>query len=68
VRILGILIIVAGLVGLTMGVIATLTATRTVPFAFEATNHAGQVIGGLILIPIGVYLTSLFKAQGSGQG
>ena len=67
-RILGILIIVAGLVGLIMGVVATLTATRTVPFAYEATNHVGQIIGGLILIPIGVYLTSLFNAQGSGQG
>lgn len=66
-RILGILLIIAGVVGLVMGVISTLGATRTVPFAFEATNHVGQVIGGLILIPIGVYLTSQFKAQGSGQ-
>ncbi|MGB7213415.1 MAG: hypothetical protein WBC97_12405 [Gemmatimonadales bacterium] len=66
-RILGFLLIVIGLVGLVMGIIATLHATRTVPFAYEATNHVGQIIGGIILIPIGVYLTSFFKEQERGQ-
>lgn len=66
-RILGLLLILAGVVGFVMGIVLTFHATRTVPFAFEATNHVGQIIGGLMLIPIGVYLTSFFKEQGSDR-
>ncbi|HET7025921.1 MAG TPA: hypothetical protein VFI39_12020 [Gemmatimonadales bacterium] len=66
-RILGFLLIVIGVVGLVMGVVLTLHATRTVPFAYENTNHVGQIIGGIVLIPIGVYLTSFFREQKSDR-
>jgi hypothetical protein len=62
-RFLGLLIAACGAVALVMGILATLSATRTVPFAYEATNHVGQIIGGLVCLPLGIYLNSLFRKQ-----
>ena len=62
-RFLGLLLAVAGAVALVMGIIATFSATRTIPFSYEATNHVGQIVGGLVLLPMGVYLDSLFKKE-----
>lgn len=62
-RFLGLLLALAGAVALVMGIIATLSATRTIPFAYEATNHVGQIVAGLVLLPMGVYVNSLFKEK-----
>ena len=66
-RYLGHLLVVAGVVALVMGIVATVHAAHTIPFDYEATNHVGQIVGALALIPIGVYLISLFKEQGDGR-
>lgn len=62
-RYLGLLLAVIGVVALVLGLLATIGAARIVPFDYEATNHVGQVIAGLVLIPLGLYLNSLFKKQ-----
>jgi hypothetical protein len=62
-RYLGLLIAACGAVAIVMGTLATLTAARTVPFRFEATNHVGQIIGGLLCLPLGLYLHGLFRKQ-----
>ena len=62
-RFLGLLLAVAGAVALVMGIISTFSATRTIPFAYEATNHVGQIVAGLVLLPMGVYLDALFRKK-----
>jgi hypothetical protein len=62
-RFLGLLLAAAGAVALVMGILATLGATRTVPFAYEATNHVGQIIGGLVALPMGLVVDKVFRGE-----
>lgn len=62
-RFLGLLLALAGAVALVMGIISTFSAARTIPFSYEATNHVGQIVGGLVLLPMGVYLDALFRKK-----
>lgn len=62
-RYLGLLLAAIGAVALVMGILATIHATRTVPFDYEATNHVGQIIGGILALVMGIVAHSLFKAE-----
>lgn len=62
-RFLGLFLAVLGIIALVMGILATVGAARVIPFNYEATNHAGQIVAGLLLTPLGLYLNSLFRKQ-----